>query len=238
MIKGILLTILLVILIILIIVFLILAIVKRKNASIRNRYIVAAAGSFLLSILLGGYLLYKTIQAGKYYSKQMADTGVEFMADVLSPSYPMDTPQMKRIRAMQPQGINIPGEYYTYAGFRDYYRMPLIYPYSLVAIDIPDRAILEDESGVKILLDSNKSESIFGDIIAFRFNSKAIYAITQDRFEEESDTTYVVMSFATRKVTKTKDEETALSYAIEEGLDITESLQTVQEYYSSFSSYN
>ena len=43
---------------------------------------------------------------------------------------------------------NMNPDFYTYLGFRDWWRYPLVYPYSINAIDTLDYGFLEDESAV------------------------------------------------------------------------------------------
>ncbi|NDV67348.1 hypothetical protein [Dysgonomonas sp. 25] len=231
LIKGFLLTAFLIALLIMMLVSLILAIVKRKNKSSRNKCLLAAGAMFVFSLLTAGYILYKTVYTIKNIEN---DDVVEFFSDALSSTHSMNSLQMRKLVNMQPQGVTISGEYYTYAGFRDYYRMPLIYPYSLTAIDDLEEAVIEDETGVKVLIDSNKSKQLLHGITAFSFNRDALYATVCSHFD--TDTTYAVIHFHPYKIEKFTVKEDALRAAEEAGLD--KEQQTVKDYYYAFSRFD
>ena len=57
----------------------------------------------------------------------------EVLCEHLSAKY-RDTAFLESIKQMQPLSVSIPYAYYYCTGFQDYYRMPLIYPYSVISI--------------------------------------------------------------------------------------------------------
>lgn len=70
-------------------------------------------------------------------------------AYLLDPQHP--NPQIERLRSYVPADVlaTVNPDYYTYFGFRDWWRIPLVYPYALHAIDTLDCASLADERGVQ-----------------------------------------------------------------------------------------
>jgi hypothetical protein len=59
----------------------------------------------------------------------------------------------------------IPADFYTYDGFRDWWRLPLVFPYQLVCIDTLDSASLEKYDTKFSVADPNVSSSeVFGDL--------------------------------------------------------------------------
>ena len=61
---------------------------------------------------------------------------------------------------------SIPSEFYTYDGFRDWWRLPLVFPYQLMCIDTRDSTYLETYDPKHPVADPNKSSSgVFGDIV-------------------------------------------------------------------------
>jgi len=88
----------------------------------------------------------------------------------------------------------IPAEFYTYDGFRDWWRMPLVFPYQLMCIDTHDNAYLEKSNSAYPVADPNKSSTgIFGDITRIAtdntiliFETKSGMAISYGLLQYES----------------------------------------------------
>jgi hypothetical protein len=54
---------------------------------------------------------------------------------------------------------SIPESFYTYDGFRDWWRMPLVFPYQLLCVDTRERACLEKYDARYPVEEPNKSSS-------------------------------------------------------------------------------
>jgi hypothetical protein len=87
-----------------------------------------------------------------------------------------DGPQVQLLKSYVPQETldNINPDFYTYFGFRDWWRYPLVYPYSIHAIDSFDNSFLVDESPVTDYeTDSiNDTIDLFSGIQSFTFDKK------------------------------------------------------------------
>ncbi|MBN2117008.1 MAG: hypothetical protein JW730_10570 [Anaerolineales bacterium] len=75
-------------------------------------------------------------------------------------------------------------QFYTYFGFRDWWRYPLVYPYSIHAIDSLDDGYLVDESPITDYeADSiNNATQLFDRIQAFTFDKNYLLAIRDNDF--------------------------------------------------------
>jgi hypothetical protein len=88
--------------------------------------------------------------------------------------------------------------FYTYFGFRDWYRFPLVYPYGIHALETLDKGILKNESQV---VDFEKawqnSDSILSNIQSFTFDKNYFLAATDDDFVLFNFDTQEINSFGT-----------------------------------------
>lgn len=99
---------------------------------------------------------------------------------------------------------NTSDAFYGYYGFRDYYRYPLVYPYSLHCIDFIDDAALYDESNVTRFDENNNGEldCNFNGIKEFDFTKE--YLVTRKlkdyntRIKKEY--TYHIFNFRNKEV--------------------------------------
>lgn len=124
-------------------------------------------------------------------------------------------PQVERLKSYVPAETlpTVNPDYFTYFGFRDWWRWPLVYPYSLHAVDTLDSGALMDERAVTDYDDINNQD----------LGSLNLYGITHLIFDrrtlllrrEWEDTTdvihveYILFDFSTAEET-VFDSEAAL----------------------------
>jgi hypothetical protein len=78
-------------------------------------------------------------------------------------------------RLSQETRDSIPAEFYTYDGFRDWWRLPLVFPYQLMCIDTRESAYLEKYDSKHPVSDPNKSSSgVFGDITRIATDNRVL----------------------------------------------------------------
>lgn len=187
----------------------------------------------VLSILCSSYLVYN----GMHFLKKKTPSIKEGVTNTLSEcisSFP-DTDFMNKLKKMQPKGKDIPNSFFTYPGVCDYFRMPLIYPYSLSAIDCLDNGYINNETGIKnIRLKNEPNNVIIEDIEAFIFNQTILLAKIQLSPTEKENFNYILLSFEKGTIEYFKEEETLLYKASLLGFDTTQPMTTVKEYYNSF----
>ena len=94
-------------------------------------------------------------------------------------------------------------DFYTYEGFRDFYRFPLVYPYHITMIDTYDRGWLEEYIGGDIENGSESSNSILSDISAIiREDDRLIFKL--EKPDREGDL-YGIFDYRSGEVRRFKD---------------------------------
>jgi hypothetical protein len=92
-------------------------------------------------------------------------------------------------------------EFYTYFGFRDWWRAPLVYPYSIHAIDGLEEGFLVDETGITNYITDpiNDAENVFYGIQEFTFDEKYFLANRGNDFVLFEFGTDTFLTFETEK---------------------------------------
>lgn len=118
--------------------------------------------------------------------------------------------------------------YFTYFGFRDWYRWPLVYPYSLNSVDIRDDGFICDESKAKDITSAQDGidQISLGDIKRFNFNKEILIAETGD----EHPNTFKLFHFKTKKISSFKTLEDLQIASRQHGILISDSLLTLEDY--------
>lgn len=92
-------------------------------------------------------------------------------------------------------------DFYTYFGYRDWWRAPLVYPYSIHAIDGLENGFLVDESAITDYeTDSvNDAVELISDIQSFAFDNNYLLMDTGDGFILFKFKTGTSLSFETKE---------------------------------------
>ena len=94
-------------------------------------------------------------------------------------------------------------DFYTYEGFRDFYRFPLVYPYHITMIDTYDRGWLEEYIGGDIENNSRSSNSILSDISAIiRQDDRLIFKLGK---ADKEGNLYGIFDYRSGEVRRFKD---------------------------------
>lgn len=205
------------------------AIVKWSNKKSRDTGCLLAILFFILAIFCGIYLVYKGVNTVIEKVPEIKEQAVESITDAYTMYYD-DSPYMNSLKAMQPTDSIIPETYFTYAGFRDSYRVPLIYPYSINAIDDMEYGSLDDESGIKnIVKEKNKAKNALSNITFFAFDKNMLMAKTVSYSKAEIK--YVIFHFATKQAEVFDNEVDMRKKAEVAGFDMTKSMERMSTYY-------
>lgn len=106
-------------------------------------------------------------------------------------------------------------DYYTYPGFRDFYRFPLVYPYHITMIDTFDRGWLEEYVGGDIRDSNVSSKSILeGDISGIILRDDCLIFKLEKPDKEGS--LYGIFDYRSGEVSRFKDTD-SLRSALEPG---------------------
>ena len=204
--KGILLSIAVLLCLFIFIVCSVIAVIKRNTKEVRNKSIIAAVIFLFLGIATSVYLSIKTFHVVIDQGAEVGNSFVDALGEHLSGRH-FDTPFLDSIKGIQPNNAEIPNPYFYCAGFRDYYRMPLIYPYALVSIDDVKLGYLTDESGIKnIFNESNRRKSILGDITRLSFNSDYLL-VEIDSEQDNKSEKYAVLNLKNEEIVKFESKE-------------------------------
>lgn len=150
--------------------------------------------------------------------------------------------QILKLMEMEPLDVkgNVSSEFYTYLGFRDYYRMPLRYPYSLHCEEVLDAAELFDESNVVQFDVSNNGELLCGlsNITAFQFNENYLFGTCIELVNGKSNRIYFAYNFNERETNKFKKERELIAFLQSKGISVVPELISCEKYYNSLSEVN
>lgn len=205
------------------------AIVKWSNKKSRDTGCLMAILFFILAIFCGAYLIYKGVNTIAEKVPEIKEQAIESITDAYTMYY-NDSPYMNSLKAMQPTDSIIPDTYFTYAGFRDSYRIPLIYPYSINAIDDMEYGSLDDESGIiNIVKETNKAKNVLSNITFFAFDKNMLLAKTVSY--SNSEIKYIIFYFRTKQTDVFDNEVDMKKKAAEAGFDKTRSIERMSTYY-------
>ena len=94
-------------------------------------------------------------------------------------------------------------DFYSYEGFRDFYRFPLVYPYHITMIDTYGRGWLEEYIGGDIENSSESSNSILSDISAIiREDDRLIFKLEKP---DREGNLYGIFDYRSGEVLRFKD---------------------------------
>ena len=129
-------------------------------------------------------------------------------------------------------------DYYAYFGFRDWWRFPLVYPYSIHTIDEVDYGCLYNEGNVKNYEDINNQKLINMDICGItHLNLDQNYLLLQvdkdSRFREENEVVkgeFILFNFNTAAAKRFVSKDELLTEAKKLGFSGKLELMTLREY--------
>jgi len=107
--------------------------------------------------------------------------------------------QIKYLKLIEPEEYegNVPPQFYNYLGFIDYYRMPLVYPFSLHCNETPELASLFNEKDVTKFdeNDNGEEDCRIDNITEFVFDNNLLIA----KQSYNSNDRYIIYEFKTGK---------------------------------------
>jgi len=248
--KGFLLVILIVFSAVLALIALIIGMVKYSSNTrgAKNWFI----GFFIsLAILVGSvyYLTTGIVNKGKEFVENMGQMQMEQLSIVDSLAnmnwYNTDSVmQSKQVEFLielesDDQKGKVPTEFYSYLGFRDYYRLPLKYPFSLHCIDSLGLCELYNETNVIRFDVNDNGEEYTGlnGIAEFIFDNNYLIG-TKMNFENNTYSKhYFVFDFSENKIKDFKSKKELLLFAKENNFSENFEFYTSKSYSQNFSLY-
>lgn len=130
----------------------------------------------------------------------------------------------------------IPDAFYTYDGFRDWWRVPLVFPYQLIYVDVTDKARLEKYNPAYPIEDPNKSSShILRYIIRLKTDNKLLlFEISDDNGNKHE---YRLFEYSTGLQSTFNNESDMWKAAVKAGFSGTNILITPDELLKSYYAY-
>ncbi|MES2565324.1 MAG: hypothetical protein V4565_00560 [Bacteroidota bacterium] len=148
--------------------------------------------------------------------------------------------QIKTLKSYLSPNIinNEPEEFYSYAGFNDYYRYPIRYPFSIHCMDSKGYGELYNEVDVS-RFDENDNGEIFSGIsdinkIAFDKNYLLIEQALSSTRTDKLINHYILFNFETEKKEEVPSLQKLLQLAKSKGYTGCDSLMTLEQYYNLF----
>jgi len=203
--------------------------------------ILALVGLILCIVLLVKKVTTKT----KEFSETFMSLGMKqaMLMDSLGGAYNTtninENEQIKLLQSIEPHNVHggVLPEFYSYLGYRDYYRLPLRFPYSLHCLEVPDAASLFNEEHVSRFDENNNGEVFCGveNITSFIFNEAIIAGIYIETGSTKK--AYFVYYFDKNKLQKLSSEKALFDILSRNRLD-KEKLMSCEQYYNLLSSYH
>jgi hypothetical protein len=129
----------------------------------------------------------------------------------------------------------VPSQFYSYLGFRDYYRLPLVWPFSLHCTDSLGDATLYDESYVQqfdVNDNGERSCDIHG-IMDFEFTQDHLIG-KKVRIEEKPKANYFAYDLKKRTQKEFNSYRELMNFASANGFDPNTHLKSCRVYYNEF----
>lgn len=150
----------------------------------------------------------------------------------------LNSAQVNKLMQMEPEAdrANIPSRFYTYLGFRDYYRLPLKYPFSLHCMDSLGNAELFDERNV-VQFDVNNNGEVstnVQNIQLFAFNDAAIIGARNSMDNGKIKTSHFYYDLANRKLIEFTSKKDLMKIATTKGFKEDVRFYSCKEYFEGF----
>ncbi len=167
--------------------------------------------SLVLGIILLGFTVYSSVDlAGKTYRKiKTTYVTLKNFPELTETSNNNDTTDYVRtLKTYEPEKYKgrVPDGYYTYFGFRDWWRFPVVYPYSLTCIDVMDKGMLTNDSARTNFEEGNPSLGATPDFTRFTFDANYFAAeLYESAGEKTQSASFFILEFKSGKITNYKD---------------------------------
>lgn len=125
--------------------------------------------------------------------------------------------------------------FYTYAGFRDWYRLPLVYPYEVTCIDVLERGQLSKHNGKGPVDDPNKSsEGVIWDVTRFTFDRNYLLLRCEPEPSKGTRIDWILFQFKTGKSDTFTTGEELIRVAKERGYTGDGQMHTIRNQYDAY----
>jgi len=229
----------------------ILFLTNLKEPSKRNTWLIVFSITFVVALTLGIYLVVKavtkTVQKAVEVGQVIEEKARNFDSDLAKiwiddRSYLLESSNQNKevlfLKSLEPDSFKgkVPSGFYTSFGFRDWYRCPLVYPYSMHCVDGMNYGQLSDDRDVTEFTMSYEGRELqLYDITGFTFD-KNIMLIkkvkSRDLYGDAVNEVYefVVFHFADEQEEKFDTEEALFKRAKALDFKGDDKLMAIREY--------
>lgn len=194
--------------------------------------------SMLCLLVLVYYTTVKTTEAAKEFQKSFQKSVINTYDPDAADDYhfadSVHSMQVQLIKAYEPAGLKgkVPGQFYHYLGFADYFRLPLTYPYSIHCNDLPESGTLFNEENVENFSENDNGEKDCGitNIIAFDYNQNVMLA--ELIAEPGKEKTWLIYELKSGKPRWFESKESMEETAVKEGFGRKPRLITCSDYFN------
>lgn len=240
MVKGLLLTLAMIVFGLLTVTAFVLTLVKRQNKKHRTIWLTVFSISIILTISTSIYIAKKIINKSIEKSREAKDVIIGGVFEGLADNreYLLDpvnkNRQIEILRSFVPDSLQnkVPPTFFTYFGFRDSYRLPITYPYSINCVDDIEYGQLSDERNAVDLTknhDGVNQLQVYG-ITEFSFDKNLLVAKLSDEFEPTKDRGYIIFHFGNQKTEEFKSKSELMKRARQLGFSGQDKMMTLKEY--------
>ena len=192
--------------------------------------------SFVFLILVVIYGMFKTVEKAKQgidkaqvKFQQLAEEGARQQQQSLSERNKM----IEILKTYEADTMEVSADFYTDFGFRDWWRLPLTYPYSIETIDVLDEGQLQC---VYPFSEGYLKKGQLGNIthIAFDKNFLLTKNLNGNSGDNQRDTVYYMFNFNNQELTNSKSLDDLYKRAYGLGFEGDSVLMSLREYYDIF----
>ena len=210
--------------------FFVTAIVKRKNRQKSLAFAFTSFLFFLFSIITGGYLVGVIGERIIPDSEEIQLSFIQKLKKASLNNFP-ESSQLDSIRSFQWGIICISDDYYTYCGEWNYYRMPLVVPFEMNAIDDLDDGYITNELKTDLFLGGNQAKQLESGIIRFAFDESIL--IAEQKLTADTPARYIIFPFYGSHVEVFNSLSDMQANAKSKGFDLNTPMVSVRDYYMS-----
>lgn len=240
MVKGLLLTMAMIVFGLLTVTAFVLTLVKRQNKKHRTIWLIVFSISIILTISTSLYIAKKVINKSIEKSTEAKDAFINGVFEGFTDNrdYLLDTVnknrQIELLKSYVPDSLQnkVPSSFYTDFGFRDSYRLPIVYPYSINCVDILENGQISDERNAIDITrndDGVNQLQVYG-ITEFSFDKNLLVAKLSDEFEPTKDRGYILFHFDNQKTEEFKTKSELMKRARQLGFSGEDKMMTLKEY--------
>lgn len=220
------------------------SIVLRKDLRKRNNWLVVLGVSFMVTSGAGLYgvvkLAKKAVDKMEEATELVSDEWAEMErknALAKEDRIAKRTKHIAWLKGMEPDHFQnkVPKAFYSSFGFRDWYRIPIVYPYSFVCIDVVDHgALYNDVNSEDFSVDNHNSISTsLKEIRKFSMNKTHLMGEFESRWDS-AEKGFVIFQFSNGMSQEFDSYDEFLPEANKHGFDTLQPMMTLREYWDLF----